>query len=196
MNRNSESDWLNPGAVRPVEIIEGITVDRPDNVEVTVEMYSGVKTSFKEIAKYVETAVNTCFYISGNLDFSGDSESNLPYLWIDTGFKDMGRIPVVMMFKKDGDTYRYVETSTARALGDRLKKLRPKNAGLIDKNYQKFIKKYREDAVSRGMTKADIKTDRKPEKQKASIDIEESSDGPSTMAAAMAEALKKSGYKI
>ncbi len=195
MMKNAEAGWLNPGAAKAVEIIEGVVVDKPDSVEVTVEMYSGVKVSFSEIIKYVSTAVNTCFYVSSNLDTSFDAESNYSYLWIDTGYKDISKVPVFMMFKKEGEVYKYVETAIVRSLADKLKKLRPKNAGLIDKNYQKFIKKYREDAVSRGMAKADIKTDKKPQKEKVVIDIEESSDGPSTMAEAMAAALKKSGVK-
>ena len=132
-----------------IKIAERIIVDEPQNVEIAICNLTGKKTDFELVKKFILNETNTMFYIDSKMNSSTDYGMCTDYLWLDTGFRDLKNQPIMICLHNGYNGYVGHYTGTVRVLANRVKSFNSRNAKDIERNYSRFISKYRAKAKER-----------------------------------------------
>lgn len=126
-----------------VKIIDRVVVDEPKNVEIAIYNLTGKKVEFEVIRKFIVNEKNTMFYLDRKLNSSTDPGYYTDYLWLDTGIRDFNNNPILICLHNSYDGYVGHYTGTVKELSGRVKSFNSKNARDIDKNFSRFLNKYK-----------------------------------------------------
>lgn len=132
-----------------VRILDKIVVDEPQNVEIAIYNLIGKRVEFSLIRKFILNEKNTIFYLDKKLNSSTDSGYYNDYVWLDTGFRDENNSPIMICLHNQFSDYVGHYTGTIRELSKRVKSFNKKNVKDIDKNYSRFVCKYKSKAEER-----------------------------------------------
>lgn len=132
-----------------MNIMNNVVVDEPQNVEIAVYNITGKKVAFELIRKFILNEKNTIFYIDRKMNSSVDPGCNTEYMWLDTGFRDMYNNPILICLQNRQGVYTGHYTGTPKELSGRVKSFNKKNSKEIDKNYGRFLSKYKSKAEER-----------------------------------------------
>ena len=125
-------------------IEKGIVIDKAENVGKEIQELTGKRIRDLEILKkFVTREKATKYYIDEKLNSKMVRDDNSILLWLDTGYVDRNGNTVFVSLHKLGDGFSGHITGTLRTLTNDLKRMYNKNRRMIDDNYTKFIKKYR-----------------------------------------------------
>lgn len=126
-----------------VKIFDKIVVDEPQNVQTAVYNLTGKKVEFELIRKFILNEKNTMFYLDKKLNSFMDAEHHTDYLWLDTGFRDKKDDSILICLHKGYDGYVGHYTVPIRELLKYMKTFHKKNMKDIEKNYSRFVTKYK-----------------------------------------------------
>ena len=126
-----------------VKIIERIIVDEPQNVEKVVFNITGQRVEFELIRKFILNEKNTMFYLDRKMNSSTEPGNYSDYLWLDTGYRDSYGNPIMICLHNGYDGYVGHHTGTIKELSSRVKSFNRKNAKDIERNYSRFVSKYK-----------------------------------------------------
>lgn len=132
-----------------VTIVERIVVDEPQNVEIAIYNLTGKRVDFEIIRKFIVNEKNTMFYLDRKLNSSTDPGYYTDYLWLDTGFRDDLGNPIMICLHNGYDGYVGHYTGPVKELAGRVKSFNKKNMKDIDKNFSRFLTKYKSRAEER-----------------------------------------------
>ena len=132
-----------------VKIVERITVDQPQNVEMAVHNITGQRVDFELIRKFILNEKNTMFYLDRKMNSSTDPGNYSDYLWLDTGLRDSYGNPIMICLHNGYDGYVGHYTGTIKELSSRVKSFNKKNAKDIERNYSRFVSKYKKKSEER-----------------------------------------------
>ncbi len=131
------------------KIAERIVVDEPQNVEIAIYNLTGKRVDFGIIRKFIINEKNTMFYLDRKMNSSTDPGYYMDYLWLDTGFRDDCNNPIMICLHNGNDGYVGHYIGSVKELAGRVKSFNRKNIKDIDKNFSRFLTKYKRRADER-----------------------------------------------
>jgi len=170
------------------KIMERIIVDEPQNVEIAIYNLTGKRVEFEIIRKFILNEKDTMYYLDRKMNSSTESGYYSDYLWLDTGFRDDHGNPIMICLHNGYDGYVGHYTGTIKELSGRVKSFNRKNAKDIEKNYSRFLSKYKSRTEERSTECID-----NPEEYAVKIANMDASAGQDT---ALALALKCAGIEF
>lgn len=132
-----------------IKIAERIIIDQPQNVEIAIYNLTGKRVSFEIIKKFILNEKNTMFYLDRKINSSTEYGIYMDYLWIDTGFRDNRNNPIMICLHNSYEGFVGHYTGTSRDLANYVKRHNSKNSKDIEKNYSRFLSKYKSKAGER-----------------------------------------------
>lgn len=171
-----------------VQIVERIVVDEPQNVEMAIHNLTGKRVDFEIIRKFIVNEKNTMFYLDWKMNSSTDPGYYTDYLWLDTGFRDEHNNPIMICLHNGYDGYVGHYTGSVKELAGRVKSFNKKNAKDIDKNFSRFLTKYKSRAEEH--TTVLIEDPREYAIVAANLETENDTE------TAFAQAMKNAGFEI
>lgn len=171
-----------------VKINEKIVVDEAQNVEIAIMNLTGKHISFELIRKFILNEKNTMFYLDRKLNSSMDSGQYTDFLWLDTGIRNEYGNPIMICLRNGLNGYVGHYTGTVKDLYGYMKSMNKKNAKEIEKNYSRFLSKYKNRSEER--TTVYISD---PERYAINMANQDSMEGQET---AFSLAMKRAGIEI
>ena len=132
-----------------IKIAERIIIDQPQNVEIAIYNLTGKSVSFEIIKKFILNERNTMFYLDRKINSSTEYGIYMDYLWIDTGFRDNRNNAIMVCLHNGYEGFVGHYTGTTRDLANYIKRHNSKNSKDIEKNYSRFLSKYKTKAGER-----------------------------------------------
>lgn len=132
-----------------VKIVERIVVDEPENVVRAIYNLTGKRSDFEVIRKFIISEKDTMFYLDKKMNSSTDPGHYSDYLWLDTGYRDHHNSPIMICLHNSLNGYIGHYTGTIKELAGNIKSLNRKYRKDIDRNFSRFISKYKSRAEER-----------------------------------------------
>lgn len=132
-----------------IRIAERIMIDEPKNVEMAIYNLTGKKVDFEIIKKFILNEKNTMFYIDRKMNSSTEYGMYLDYLWLDTGIRNDQNHPIMICLHNGYDGFVGHYTGLVRELANCIKSFNGRNVKDIEKNYLRFLSKYKKKAGER-----------------------------------------------
>lgn len=129
--------------MKEIKITEGIIIDEPNYVVQVINNLCGKKAEFELIKKFILNEKNTIYYIDKKMNSSVVAGTYHDYIWLDTGYRDYRNNPIMICLHHSYDGYIGHYTAVVRELANRVKVYNRKNAKDIEKNFSRFIEKYK-----------------------------------------------------
>ena len=134
-----------------VKIAERIIVDEPENVVRAIQNLTGKQVDFELVQKFIKNEKNTIYYLDKKLNTSTEYGNYQDYIWLDTGFHDEANNPIMICLHNSYDGYVGHYTGPVRELANRVKSFNKKNMKDIEKNYSRFLSKYKNRIAARSV---------------------------------------------
>lgn len=130
-------------------IQDNIMIDEIEMVTGAIYNLTNKTADMEAMKKFILTEYATMFYLNEKLNSSTEPQKNFMYLWLDTGYQDASNRPIMICLSRKADMFVGHYTGTIRTLTNFIKKHQHKYASMIEKNYGRFVEKYRERVTKR-----------------------------------------------